>query len=64
MSSKNSINPELAYYIHRKHVLNGTKMTDVFKQYLAGQLKGCKLKPTILDENEFRKYYRQIMKGL
>ena len=64
VSSKNSINPQLAYCIHREHILNGTKMADVFRQYLAGQLEGYRHKPTILDENEFRKYYRQIVKGL
>lgn len=61
---KQSINPELAYCIHRQHVLMGRKMADVFDDYLHKRLEGYEDKTPTLSENDFRKYYRHIIKGL
>lgn len=64
VGSKSSINPELEYYIHREHVLKGSRISEIFAQYQSGRLDGYSRKPTITDENDFRKYYSQTVKGL
>ena len=62
--SKQSINPELAYCVHRQHVLKGRKMADIFNDYSHKRLEGYENKRPSLSENDFRKYYRNIIKGL
>lgn len=62
--SKQSINPELAYCIHRQYVLKERKMKDIFDDYTNKRLEGYKYLPTISDEEEFRKRYKKIIKGL
>ena len=62
--SKQSINPELAFCIHRQHVLKGRKMADIFKDYSRKKLEGYEGKPPTLSENDFRKYYKGIVEGL
>ena len=62
--SKQSINPELAFCIHRQYVLVGRKMKDIFDDYTQQRLEGYKNPPTIHIEDEFRKYYNRINKGL
>lgn len=63
-SVKKSINPELAYCIHRQHVINGKKMADIFKDYAHGRLEGYEGRPATLSENDFRKYYKGVVEGL
>ncbi len=62
--SKQSINPELAYCIHRQYVLKGRKMADIFDDYSHKRLEGYEGKPSTLSENDFRKYYRSVVEGL
>ena len=62
--SKQSINPELAYCIHRQHVLKGRKIADIFDDYSHKRLEGYEGKPATLSENDFRKYYKRIVEGL
>lgn len=62
--SKQSINSELAFCIHRQHVLNGRKIADIFRDYSHKQLEGYEGKPPTMSENDFRKYYRSIVEGL
>lgn len=62
--SKTSINPELAFCIHRQYVLKGRKMKDIFDDYRQQRLEGYDHLPTIEDEDEFRKRYKKIVKGL
>lgn len=62
--SKTSINPELAFCVHRQHVLKGRKMKDIFDDYRQQKLEGYDHIPTIEDEDEFRKRYNKIVKGL
>ncbi len=38
--SKQSINPELAFCIHRQHVLKGRKIADIFDDYSHKRLEG------------------------
>jgi len=64
VGSKKSINPELAYCIHKQYKMNGRKMVDVFDDYINRKLEGYNYPPTITDEHEFRKYYKDIVKGL
>ena len=61
---KQSINPELAFCIHRQYVLNGRKMADIFDDYSHKKLEGYEGKPPTMSENDFRKYYRNIVEGL
>lgn len=61
---KQSINPELAYRIHRQHALKGRKIADVFNDYSHKRLEGYENKTPTLSENDFRKYYRRIVEGL
>ena len=61
---KQSINPELAYCIHRQHVLKKRKMADVFDDYSRKKLEGYENKSPTLSENDFRKYYQKIVEGL
>ncbi len=61
---KQSINPELAFCIHRQYVLKGRKMKDIFDDYTNQRLDGYKHSPTIKDEEEFRKSYKRVVKGL
>lgn len=61
---KQSINPELAFCIHRQHILNGRKMADIFNDYSHKKLEGYKGKIPTMSENDFRKYYRNIVEGL
>ena len=61
---KQSINPELAFCVHRQYVLRGRKMKDVFDDYVNQRLDGYEHPPTIAYEDEFRKYYKRIIKGL
>ena len=56
--SKKSINPELAFCIHRQHILKGRKIADIFDDYLHKRLEGYEGKPPTLGENDFRKYFR------
>lgn len=62
--SKQSINPELAYCIHRQHVLKGRKITDIFDDYSHKRLEGYEGKSPTLSENDFRKYYKGVVEGL
>ena len=62
--SKQSINPELAYCIHRQYVLQKRKMADIFDDYSDKKLEGYEGKPPTLSENDFRKYYKGIVEGL
>lgn len=62
--SKQSLNPELAYCIHRQHVLKGRKMADIFQDYSHKKLEGYEEKLPTLSENDFRKYYRSVVEGL
>lgn len=62
--SKQSINPVLAFCIHRQHILNGRKMADIFNDYSRKRLEGYEGKPPTMSENDFRKYYRNIVEGL
>ncbi|MGE5298690.1 MAG: hypothetical protein ACM3KF_01480 [Acidobacteriota bacterium] len=62
--SKTSINPELAFCVHRQYVLKGRKMKDIFDDYRQQKLEGYDHSPTIEDEDEFRKRYNKIVKGL
>ena len=62
--SKQSINPELAFCIHRQYVLKGRKMADIFKDYSRKKLEGYEGKSPTLSENDFRKYYKGIVEGL
>lgn len=61
---KQSINPELAFCIHRQYVLNGRKMVDIFNDYSHKRLEGYEGKSPTMSENDFRKYYRNIVEGL
>jgi hypothetical protein len=61
---KQSINPELAYCIHRQYILKGRKMADTFDDYSHKKLEGYEGKPPTLSENDFRKYYRSVVEGL
>lgn len=61
---KSSINPELAFCIHRQYVLRKRKMKDIFDDYSQNILEGYSHPPTIEDEDEFRKRYRKVVKGL
>lgn len=61
---KQSINPELAYCIHRQHVLKRRKMADIFDDYSYKRLEGYENKSPTLSENDFRKYYQKIVEGL
>lgn len=61
---KQSINPELAYCIHRQHVLKKRKMADIFDDYSHKKLEGYENKSPTLSENDFRKYYRSVVEGL
>lgn len=62
--SKQSINPELAFCIHRQHVLEGRKIADIFDDYSHKRLEGYKGKTPTLSENDFRKYYKGVVEGL
>ncbi|QJU11280.1 MAG: hypothetical protein HXL06_003635 [Candidatus Nanosynbacter sp. HMT-348_TM7c-JB] len=62
--SKKSINPELAFCIHRQHILKGRKIADIFDDYLHKRLEGYEGKPPTLGENDFRKYYKGVVEGL
>ena len=62
--SKQSINPELAYCIHRQHVLKGRKIADIFDDYEYKRLEGYEGKRPTLSENDFRKYYKGVVEGL
>ncbi len=61
---KQSINPELAYCIHRQHILKGRKIADIFDDYSHKRLEGYEGKPPTLSENDFRKYYKGVVEGL
>ena len=61
---KQSINPELAYCIHHQHVLKGRKIANIFDDYTHKRLKGYEGKSPTMSENDFRKYYRNIVEGL
>lgn len=61
---KQSINPELAFCIHRQYILEGRKMKDIFDDYRRGKLEGYEHPATIEYEDEFRKYYKRVVKGL
>jgi hypothetical protein len=61
---KSSINPELAFCIHKQYVLRNRKMQDVFDDYRQNILEGYTHPPTIEDEGEFRKRYKRVVKGL
>ncbi len=62
--NKSSINPELAFCIHRQHVLKGRKIADVYDDYSLRKLEGYEGKLPTLSENDFRKYYKRIVQGL
>ena len=62
--SKQSINPELAYCIHRQYVLRGRKIADIFDDYSHKRLEGYEGKSATLSENDFRKYYKGVVEGL
>ena len=62
--SKQSINPELAFCIHRQHVLRGRKIADIFDDYSHKRLEGYEGKSPTLSENDFRKYYKSVVEGL
>lgn len=64
LGSKTSINPELAFCIHRQYVLRGRTMKDIFDDYTATKLDGYPHPPTIIYEDEFRKYYKRVIKGI
>lgn len=64
LGSKTSINPELAFCIHRQYVLRGRTMKDIFDDYTASKLDGYLHPPTIIYEDEFRKYYNRVIKGV
>lgn len=64
VGSKVSINPELGFCIHRQYVLKGRKMKDIFDDYTKGVLEGYSHAPTITYEDDFRKYYKRIVKGI
>lgn len=61
---KQSINPELAFCIHRQHVLEGRKIADIFDDYSQKRLEGYEGMSPTLSENDFRKYYRGVVEGL
>ena len=63
-SGKKSIKPELAYCIHRQHVLKNRKMSEIYADYSHGRLEGYEGNIPTLSENDFRKYYQKIVKGL
>ncbi len=62
--NKASINPELAFCIHRQHVLSERKMAEIFNDYAHKRLEGYEGKSPTLGENDFRKYYKSIVEGL
>lgn len=62
--NKSSINPELAFCIHRQHALKGRKIADVYDDYSLKKLEGYEGKLPTLSENDFRKYYKRIVQGL
>lgn len=62
--SKSSINPDLYFCIHRQYVLKSRKMADIFNDYRRQALEGYKHPPTINDEDEFRKQYKKVVRGL
>ena len=62
--SKKSLNPELAFCIHRQHILKGRKMADIFDDYSHKRLEGYEGKSPTLGENDFRKYYKSVVEGL
>ena len=64
IGTKNSINPELAFCIHRQYVLEHRKKSEIFNDYQNGHLEGYSHTPTITYEEDFRKYYKQVVKGL
>lgn len=62
--NKSSNNPELAYAIH-KQVIKDRRLSEIFKDYTENKLENftrpAKINP---DENDFRKYYKKVMKGV
>lgn len=62
--SKQSINSELAYCIHRQHILKGRRIASVFKDYSYKQLEGYEGRSPTLSESDFRKYYKGVVEGL
>lgn len=63
-NSKKSINPELAYCIHRQLTIRKRRIHDIFVDYINGKLDGYNHKPTITDESDFIKYYRRVVNGI
>lgn len=61
--NRKSTNPELAYCIH-KQIMSGKKLKQAFDLYIDGKLEGYDHKPTLLEFNDFRKYYSKIVKEL
>lgn len=64
VSSKASINSELAFCIYRQIVLNGRLINDVYADYRVRKLDGYEHPPTIDDPRDFRKYYYRVTEGL
>lgn len=64
LGSKTSINPELAFLVHRQHILKGRKIADIFNDYSHKRLDGYEGKFPTMSENDFRKYYKGIVEGL
>lgn len=54
--------PSLAFVIH-KHVMAGEKIADIFRDYSFGKLVGYKGGNNINTVEDFRKYYRDVIKG-
>ena len=64
IGSKTSINPELAFCIHRELVITGKSLKSIFADYQHGKLNGYEHKATIDDFDDFRKYYKRSTTGL
>lgn len=64
IGSKSSINPELAFCIHRQLIINQKKIAEVFEEYLNNKLDRYNHPPTITDVKDFKKYYDKTVRGI
>lgn len=64
VGTKKWANTLLAYCIYKQVEVNGRSLKSVYADYTDGKLEGYAHKATILDINEFRRYYYSFIKGI
>lgn len=64
VGSKTSINPELAFCIHRQYIFNNKTIKEIYDEYLDEKLAGYKHPATINDIKDFKKYYDKTVRGI